>query len=31
MCILIGSHTSQSALQSLAAWREGGREPYIRG
>jgi hypothetical protein len=31
MCILIGSNTSQSALQSLAAWREGGREPYIRG
>jgi hypothetical protein len=31
MCILIGSHTSLSELQSLAAWREGGREPYIRG
>jgi hypothetical protein len=30
-CILIGSHTSLSALQNLAAWREGGREPYIRG
>lgn len=28
MCILIGSNTSVSTLQNLAAWHQGGRVPY---